>query len=139
MIINRRTRSSTPLHPNSRIEEDQNMSSGDESDNEDLIDTSSDSDWSDTAGSFKLCSPLVKLISSHTERLEETDVPTSNRALLAYYSRVTRRYTARQLGEPSMWIGSPFTLTRVFIRCAIPYYPLIIQQPLSGPLASLSS
>lgn len=51
--FDRRTRTSTPI---SRFvnDDDQNMTSGDESDNEDLTDASSDSDWSDMACEFPL-------------------------------------------------------------------------------------
>jgi len=51
-FFSRKTRTSTPIVAK---EENENMSNGDESDDEDLTDSTSDSDWSDFAGESSHC------------------------------------------------------------------------------------
>ncbi|KAG6849567.1 hypothetical protein H0H93_007348 [Arthromyces matolae] len=87
-----KTRSSTPI---ARFisEENQNMSSGDESDDEDLTDTSSDAEWFDHVGPAGL----------------ESD---SRRTTMRHYSQVTRHYAAPSLESPGLWDGCPFILVR---------------------------
>ncbi|TFK75375.1 hypothetical protein BDN72DRAFT_832240 [Pluteus cervinus] len=91
-----KTRASTPLPAPKLNEDDQNMSSGDESDNEDFTDAeSTDSDWSD-----------------------DPDIPSSSRpppgskSLLNFYTHYSSHYAAQDLGRPCYWNGSPFVLTR---------------------------
>ncbi|KAJ7579122.1 hypothetical protein C8J56DRAFT_337033 [Mycena floridula] len=80
------SRSGTPATLRRDIEED--MTSGDESDSEDLTDReSSDSDWSDLDDS-------------------------QNLPMLRYYGRYVRHYIGRNLKSPAAWKGSPFILTR---------------------------
>ncbi|KAG6845925.1 hypothetical protein H0H87_000731 [Tephrocybe sp. NHM501043] len=88
-----KTRSSTPA-PRFTYEDNQNMSSGDESDDEDLTDASSASDWSDIA---------------------DTSGPISGSewSMLRHYSHVTRHYVTRFLNTPDLWDGCPFVLVRV--------------------------
>jgi hypothetical protein len=107
MPFGRRTRTSTPI-PRFVNDDDQNMTSGDESDNEDLTDASSESDWSDMSCEFKHTFQwVVKLM-----RLDSSDIETIN-SLFIHYSHVTRQYIARHLTSPTLWEGSPFILTRV--------------------------
>ncbi|KAG6903050.1 hypothetical protein C0995_007483 [Termitomyces sp. Mi166 len=87
-----KTRSSTPV-PLFVCEDDQSMSSGDESDDEDLTDASSDSDWSEFADTV------------------DSDFD-PERATLKRYSHVTRHYMAH-LESPNLWDGCPFVLVRV--------------------------
>ncbi|KAG6911117.1 hypothetical protein DXG01_003857 [Tephrocybe rancida] len=84
-----KTRSSTPV-PRFTYEDNRNMSSGDESDDEDLTDSGSDSDWSDFADG-------------------SADLATST---LQHYSHVTRHYMTRLLESPKLWDGCPFVLVR---------------------------
>ncbi|KAF4598557.1 hypothetical protein EYR38_006961 [Pleurotus pulmonarius] len=80
-----KTRTATPIVLQAPDDEDPNMSSGDESDDEDLTADSSDSDWSDGAesgGSLKTYAPFV------------------------------RHYGSRFLDFPDLWTGSPFFLLR---------------------------
>ncbi|RDB25364.1 Protein CSF1 [Hypsizygus marmoreus] len=86
-----KTRTSTPI-PRFTLEEDQNMTSGDESDNEDLTDASSDSDWFDLD--------------------DDTNEYDTDKSLLRHYSHVTRHYIAGHLGSPELWAGCPFVLVR---------------------------
>ncbi|KAF9465079.1 hypothetical protein BDZ94DRAFT_1351083 [Collybia nuda] len=85
-----RTRTSTPV---SRFvdDDDQNMISGDESDDEDLTDASSDGDWSN---------------------ISHKDSSGADNSLFMHYSHVTRQYATRHLEVPNLWEGSPFILTR---------------------------
>ncbi|KAG6900261.1 hypothetical protein C0993_000714 [Termitomyces sp. T159_Od127] len=87
-----KTRSSTPA-PRSIYEDDQNMSSGDESDDEDLTAASSDSDWSEFADA----------VDSGSDSERET---------LRHYSHVIRHYMAHLLELPNLWDGCPFILVR---------------------------
>ncbi|KAG6832605.1 hypothetical protein H0H92_014441 [Tricholoma furcatifolium] len=84
-----KTRSSTPV-PRSTYEDNRNMSSGDESDDEDLTDASSDSDWSDLEG----------------------DIDSTKDSTLRHYSDITRHYRTRFLESPDLWEGCPFVLVR---------------------------
>ncbi|KAF8070507.1 hypothetical protein FPV67DRAFT_1756074, partial [Lyophyllum atratum] len=86
------TRSSTPVPPFT-FEDDQNMSSGDESDDEDLTDASSDSDWSGFAN-------------------DSASGSDPDESLLRHYSHVTRHYIAPFLGSLELWDGCPFVLIR---------------------------
>ncbi|KAF8664381.1 hypothetical protein AX16_000752 [Volvariella volvacea WC 439] len=86
-----RARSLTPLRITK--EEDQNMTSGDESDNEDLTEGStSDSDWSEDEGS----DPCKE----------------AGRSLLSFYSHLVNHYHGHYLGRPALWSESPFAVTK---------------------------
>ncbi|KAG6841879.1 hypothetical protein C0991_005609 [Blastosporella zonata] len=87
-----KTRSSTPV-PGFTYEDNRNMSSGDESDDEDLTDASSDDDWSDFPD----------------ESGSNSGVGEST---LRHYSHVSRHYTAHFLNSPDLWDGCPFVLVR---------------------------
>ncbi|KAF5386043.1 hypothetical protein D9615_002215 [Tricholomella constricta] len=87
-----KTRSSTPA-PHFNYEDDQNMTSGDESDDEDLTDASSDSDWSEFAN-------------------EDASNSDRDQSILRHYVHVTRHYAARFLESPELWDGCPFILVR---------------------------
>ncbi|GLB37483.1 putative fermentation associated protein [Lyophyllum shimeji] len=86
------TRSSTP-NPRFTLDDNQGMSSGDESDDEDLTDASSDSDWWD----------LIDETASDSD---------PDMSLLRHYSDVTRHYIAPFLETPESWDGCPFVLVR---------------------------
>ncbi|KAF8893814.1 hypothetical protein BD779DRAFT_1669348 [Infundibulicybe gibba] len=85
-----RTRSSTPqvLHTH----DDEDMSSGDESDDGDLTDAdSSDSDWSNLTNAFDAGSPD---------------------SLLLHYSQISRHFVGHHLKTPALWNGDPFYICR---------------------------
>jgi hypothetical protein len=84
------------------------MSSGDESDDEDLTEGDvSDSEWSD------IDHGKPTGFSSEYLHSRSSDVSGNNFSLMAQYSRSTRHYKAPRLNFPSQWNGSPFLLTRV--------------------------
>jgi hypothetical protein len=85
------------------------MSSGDESDDEDLTEGDvSDSEWSD------IDHGKPTGFSSEYLHSRSSDVSGNYFSLLmAQYSRSTRHYKAPRLNFPSQWNGSPFLLTRV--------------------------
>ncbi|KAG5648496.1 hypothetical protein DXG03_003107 [Asterophora parasitica] len=85
-----KTRTSSPV-PRFAYDDDQNMTSGDESDNEDLTDASSDSDWSEFANA------------------PDSD---EDQTLLQHYIHVARHYAARSLESPELWDGCPFIVVR---------------------------
>ncbi|KAG9221064.1 hypothetical protein CCMSSC00406_0005497 [Pleurotus cornucopiae] len=84
-----KTRTATPVVLPPLEDEDPNMSSGDESDDEDLTADSSDSDWSD-----------------------DTYSGAESRGPLKTYAPFVRHYGSRFLDFPDLWNGSPFFLLR---------------------------
>ena len=105
-----KTRSSSPIAP--FLDEDSpNMTSGDESDNEDLTDASSDSEW------FEFASGYSRHL-WHASRLTFRDIGSSDRgihnSLLMRYSHVTRHYIAYHLETLGLWDRHPFVLTKVW-------------------------
>lgn len=114
-------RISTPV---SISRDEESMSSGDESDNEDLTDAEfTDSDWSDDAGAYVSTFPLFKLIvliSGHS--LAPSMV--GSKALLNFYTHSTRHYEARHIHNPYLWNDTPFVLTKV----SKPYFCNIVAE-----------
>ncbi|KAG5639402.1 hypothetical protein H0H81_002934 [Sphagnurus paluster] len=108
--LDRKTRSSTP-GPQFANNENQNMSSGDESDDEDLTDASSESSWSDIAGDFfpMLCIVFfIYFLFVGEDGLTHDKDPTT----LRNYTYVTRHYVGRFLESLELWDGCPFILVR---------------------------
>lgn len=83
------------------------MSTGDESDDEDLTDAdTSDGDWSDNGESETLKPKLL-----FNFLLDGVDGEA--KSLLGQYHRFTNHYNSRYLTSPSLWEESPFVLTHV--------------------------
>lgn len=101
--ISRKTRTSTPiLHAG----DEDNMTSGDESDDEDLTDASSDSNWSYLVGKYKILNIFLDLII-----LLDQDIPNgTDKSIFIHYSHLTRHYVAN---SPEIWDQPHFTLVRV--------------------------
>jgi hypothetical protein len=107
ILIYSKTRSSTPIA--SLFEEDnQNMTSGDESDDEDLTDASSESDWFEFASAC--CQRLQNDSWNSCSELANRGM---NHSLLMRFSRISRHYTANYLETPGLWNRHPFVLTKV--------------------------
>jgi hypothetical protein len=86
------------------------MRSGDESDNEDLTDASSESQWFEFPGTYARYFHRTPLLIFRGKGSPDQGM---NGSLFMRFSHVTRHYIARHLELPELWDQQPFILTRV--------------------------